>query len=85
MQLADLSLRDIKHDNPAFRRHKELINFLEQDLRPPGLGTRHGHRRALLADPRQPVGDDRGDEGVRRGSELSASASFQTETRSANA
>ena len=28
--LADLSPRDIKHDNPEFRRHEELINFLEQ-------------------------------------------------------
>ena len=30
MQLADLSPRDIKHDNPEFRRHEELISFLEQ-------------------------------------------------------
>ena len=30
MKLADLSPRDIKHDNPEFRRHDELINFLEQ-------------------------------------------------------
>ena len=30
MPLADLSPRDIKHDNPEFRRHDELINFLEQ-------------------------------------------------------
>jgi hypothetical protein len=30
MQLADLSPRDIKHDNPEFRRHEELINFLER-------------------------------------------------------
>lgn len=30
MQLADLSPRDIKHDNPEFRRHEELIKFLEQ-------------------------------------------------------
>ena len=29
-RLADLSPRDIKHDNPEFRRHEELINFLEQ-------------------------------------------------------
>jgi hypothetical protein len=26
----DLSPRDIKHDNPEFRRHEELIHFLEQ-------------------------------------------------------
>ena len=30
LRLADLSPRDIKHDNPEFRRHEELINFLEQ-------------------------------------------------------
>ncbi|HWG09651.1 MAG TPA: ASCH domain-containing protein [Solirubrobacteraceae bacterium] len=30
MKLVDLSPRDIKHDNPEFRRHDELINFLEQ-------------------------------------------------------
>ena len=30
MALVDLSPRDIKHDNPEFRRHEELIHFLEQ-------------------------------------------------------
>ena len=30
MRVRDLSPRDIKHDNPEFRRHEELINFLEQ-------------------------------------------------------
>jgi hypothetical protein len=30
MRISDLSPRDIKHDNPEFRRHEELINFLEQ-------------------------------------------------------
>jgi hypothetical protein len=30
MKLSDLSPRDIKHDNPEFRRHEELIHFLEQ-------------------------------------------------------
>ena len=30
IKLADLSPRDIKHDNPEFRRHEELISFLEQ-------------------------------------------------------
>jgi hypothetical protein len=29
MKLSELSPRDIKHDNPEFRRHEELINFLE--------------------------------------------------------
>ena len=28
--MSDLSPRDIKHDNPEFRRHEELIKFLEQ-------------------------------------------------------
>ena len=30
MKITDLSPRDIKHDNPEFRRHEELIHFLEQ-------------------------------------------------------
>jgi hypothetical protein len=30
MRLKDLSPRDIEHDNPEFRRHEELIHFLEQ-------------------------------------------------------
>jgi hypothetical protein len=30
MKLSELSPRDIKHDNPEFRRHEELIQFLEQ-------------------------------------------------------
>jgi len=29
MKLRELSPRDIKHDNPEFRRHEELIQFLE--------------------------------------------------------
>ena len=29
-QVRDLSPRDIEHDNPEFRRHEELIHFLEQ-------------------------------------------------------
>ena len=28
-KVRDLSPRDIEHDNPEFRRHEELINFLE--------------------------------------------------------
>jgi hypothetical protein len=28
-RLRELSPRDIKHDNPEFRRHEELIQFLE--------------------------------------------------------
>ena len=30
MPLRELSPRDIEHDNPEFRRHEELVNFLEQ-------------------------------------------------------
>ncbi len=30
MKIVDLSPRDIKHDNPEFRRQEELIHFLEQ-------------------------------------------------------
>ena len=30
VKIRELSPRDIKHDNPEFRRHEELIHFLEQ-------------------------------------------------------
>ena len=30
MKVSDLSPRDIKHDNPEFRRPEELVHFLEQ-------------------------------------------------------
>jgi hypothetical protein len=30
MKVSELSPRDIKHDNPEFRRHEELLHFLEQ-------------------------------------------------------
>ena len=29
-RVGDLSPRDIEHDNPEFRRHDEMIHFLEQ-------------------------------------------------------
>ena len=29
-RLRDLSPRDIQHDNPEFRRHEDLVHFLEQ-------------------------------------------------------
>jgi len=29
-RVKDLTPRDIEHDNPEFRRHEELIHFLEQ-------------------------------------------------------
>ena len=70
MKLAELSPRDIKHDNPEFRRHEELINFLEQIYGRAGVHGRHRHRRALLADHRAALGHDRGDQGLRRRAEL---------------
>ena len=72
MKLADLSPRDIKHDNPEFRRHEELINFLEQIYGRAVSTGRHRHRRALLADPREARRDDRGDQGLRRRAELTS-------------
>lgn len=30
LPLRELSPRDIQHDNPEFRRHEELVKFLEQ-------------------------------------------------------
>jgi hypothetical protein len=30
MRIKELSPRDIEHDNPEFRRHEELVHFLEQ-------------------------------------------------------
>jgi hypothetical protein len=30
VKVSEISPRDIKHDNPEFRRHEELIHFLEQ-------------------------------------------------------
>ncbi len=70
MKLADLSPRDIKHDNPEFRRHEELIKLPRTDLRPRSLARRRRHRRALLADPREPQRHDRGHQGLRRRAEL---------------
>ena len=29
-RVKDLSPRDIEHDNPEFRRHEEIVHFLEQ-------------------------------------------------------
>ncbi len=74
MALGDLSPRDIKHDNPEFRRHEELIHFLEQIYGRAVSIAGHGHGRALLADPRQAGGHDRGDEGLRRRAELTPGA-----------
>ena len=56
---ADLSPRDIEHDNPEFRRLGETDALPGADLRPRGLGGRRGDRRALLEDLRPPLGDRR--------------------------
>jgi hypothetical protein len=54
-RVKDLTPRDIEHDNPEFRRHDEMIHFLEQiygkpvsmdDRRPPG----HRWRAELTAN-----------------------------------
>ena len=70
MRLAELSPRDIKHDNPEFRRHEELINFLEQIYgRSVSLDdTVTVVRFSQIID--NPVGHDRGDQGLRRRPEL---------------
>ncbi len=69
-KIADLSPRDIKHDNPEFRRHEELISFLEQIYGRSVSPGRHRDGRAVLPDHGQAVGDDRGDERLRRRPEL---------------
>ena len=70
MKLADLSPRDIKHDNPEFRRHEELISFLEQiygrSVSPEDVVT--VVRFSQIRDNAD--GHDRGDEGLRRRAEL---------------
>ena len=53
-KVADLSPRDIEHDNPEFRRLEDTVEFLGQDLQPPDLRGRHGHRDPLLAGRRAP-------------------------------
>ena len=51
----ELSPRDIEHDNPEFRRHEEMIHFLEQIYGRAVDDGGHRHRRALLADHRAPA------------------------------
>ncbi len=70
MKVADLSPRDIKHDNPEFRRHEELINFLEQiygrEVSMEDTVTVVRFSQILDNADRH----DRGDEGLRRRPEL---------------
>ena len=58
-RVKDLSPRDIEHDNPEFRRHDELVHFLEQIYGREVVDGRHRHGRALLADRREPAGRHR--------------------------
>ena len=51
-KVAELSPRDIEHDNPEFRRREETVDFLEQDLHAVDRRRRHGHGDPLLADRR---------------------------------
>ena len=51
-QVAELSRRDIEHDNPEFRRLEETIKLPRADLQPPGRRRRPGHGDPLLADRR---------------------------------
>ena len=55
-RVKDLSPRDIEHDNPEFRRLEEMVHFLEQIYGRKVVDGRHRHRRALLADHREPAG-----------------------------
>ena len=65
-RVKELSPRDIEHDNPEFRRLEEMVHFLEQIYGRKVDARRHGHRRALLPDHREPAGHLRPPEGRRR-------------------
>ena len=71
-RVKDLSPRDIEHDNPEFRRHEEMIHFLEQIYGREVVDGRHRHGRALLADHRAPAGRHRPPARHRRRAELAA-------------
>ena len=69
-RVKELSPRDIEHDNPEFRRTDEMVHFLEQIYGRDVDARRHRHRRALLADHREPARDDRAPARHRRRPEL---------------
>ena len=48
--LAELSPREIEHDNPEIRRLDEFTEWLGQALQPRRLRGEHGHRDPLLPD-----------------------------------
>ena len=51
-KVADLSPRDIEHDNPEFRRLEDEVKFLEQIYGRTDRPRRRRHRDPLLADSR---------------------------------
>ena len=48
--LADLSPREIEHDNPEIRRPEEMAQLPRPALQPRGRPGRHGHGDPLLRD-----------------------------------
>ena len=74
-RVKDLSPRDIEHDNPEFRRTEEMVHFLEQIYGREVVARRHRHRRALLADRREPAGLPGPPARRRRRAELTAGSS----------
>jgi hypothetical protein len=73
-RVKDLSPREIEHDNPEFRRHDEMIHFLEQIYGRSVSMDDTGDGRALLADRRAPAGRDGRAAGHRRRAELARPA-----------
>ena len=69
-RVKDLSPRDIEHDNPEFRRTEELVHFMEQIYGARGVARGHRHRRAVLADRREPARPAGSPAGRRRRAEL---------------
>ena len=64
-RVKDLSPRDIEHDNPEFRRHEEMIHFLEQiygarsrwTTSSPSCASRRSSRtRRAITDARSGIG-----------------------------
>ena len=54
-QLAELSPREIEHDNPEIRRVDEFTEWLGAAVQPPGLRRGHRHGDPVLADRRDDV------------------------------
>src|ERR1700722_8202369 len=71
--------------SPRERIFEAVIDQVEvmklMDLSPRGLDGRRRDRRALLADPREPHRDDRGDQGLRRRPELDGWQSIEVSAK----